>query len=127
DAAFRVDQFLLAREERVAVRADFEVQLVLGRTGLPLRAAGAPGLDVVVFRVNSFSHSELLTLFQETSILAQSRLCRCSSRPGTPDWSWSCPSSTAAAPWLRPGRAASGPSAAPIRGSDPLSRARAPP
>ena len=50
DAAFRVDQLLAAREERVAVRADFQVQLGLGRARLPRRAARAARLDVEVFR-----------------------------------------------------------------------------
>src|SRR5689334_15494234 len=44
-AAFRVDQLLLAREERMAVRADFEMQLFFGRSGLPRRAARAAGID----------------------------------------------------------------------------------
>ena len=60
DTAFGVEQLLPSREERVAVRADFEVQLLLGRPGLPGRAAGAAGLDVVVLRVDAFLHSELL-------------------------------------------------------------------
>ena len=47
DAAFRVDQLLPAGEERMAVVADFEVQLRLGRPGLPRRAARAPRLDLV--------------------------------------------------------------------------------
>src|SRR5437762_7817175 len=41
DAAFRVDQLLPAREERMTVRADFEMELGLGRAGYPRRAAGA--------------------------------------------------------------------------------------
>jgi hypothetical protein len=44
----------------VAVRADFEVQLRLGRPGLPGRPAGAPGFDVVVLGVNGFLHGGLL-------------------------------------------------------------------
>jgi hypothetical protein len=60
DAAFRVDELLPSRKERVAVRADFEVQLLLGRAGLPGRSAGAAGLDVVVLRVDGFLHNELL-------------------------------------------------------------------
>ena len=60
DAAFGVEQLLLAGEERVAARADFQVQLGLGRPGLPRRAARAARLDVVVLGVNAFLHSELL-------------------------------------------------------------------
>src|SRR5262252_3357667 len=65
DPAFRIDQLLFAREERMAVRADFEVQLRLRRAGLPFRSARAAGLDLVVLRVNSFSHSVLLALVQK--------------------------------------------------------------
>src|SRR5215471_12339504 len=60
DAAFGVDQLLLAGEERMAGGADFEVQLGFGRLGLEAVAARATRLDFVVFRVDSFSHSELL-------------------------------------------------------------------
>src|SRR6195256_1718784 len=59
-AAFGVDQLLLAREERVAARADFEMQLGLCRMRLPRGAAGAARLDLVVLRVNAFLHSALL-------------------------------------------------------------------
>jgi hypothetical protein len=43
DAPFGVHQLLPSREERMAVRADFQVQLFLGGSGLPGRTAGAPG------------------------------------------------------------------------------------
>src|SRR6188474_2930688 len=58
DAAFRVDQLLPAREERMAVRADFQVQLFLGRPGLPGRPAGAPGLYLVILGMNAFLHDK---------------------------------------------------------------------
>src|SRR5262245_33726226 len=57
DPAFRVDELLPAGEERVAIRADFEVQLLLGRPGLPSIAAGASSLDVVVLRVDTWLHN----------------------------------------------------------------------
>src|SRR5262249_34415204 len=60
DAAFGVDQLLPAGEERVAVGADFEVQVGLGRPGLPSRPARAPDLDFVVLGVKTFSHGVLL-------------------------------------------------------------------
>src|SRR5262245_53955856 len=63
DAALGVDQFLAAGEERVAVRADFEVQLVLGGSGLPSGSAGAARLDHVILRVNSFLHGRLLAWY----------------------------------------------------------------
>jgi len=57
-AAFGIDQLLPAREERVAIRADFEVQLRLGRPGFPGIAARAARLDLVIFRMNAFFHDE---------------------------------------------------------------------
>src|SRR3954466_14714499 len=60
DAAFGVDQLLPAGEKRMAVVADFEVQLRLGGPGLPRRAARATRLDLVVLRVNPFLHCRLL-------------------------------------------------------------------
>src|SRR5690348_791956 len=60
DPAFRIDQLLPAGEERVAVRADFEVKFGLGRAGLPGRPARAARLDVEVLRVDGFLHCELL-------------------------------------------------------------------
>src|SRR5688572_23803198 len=54
DAPLGVDELLPTGEERVAVRADLEVQLLLGRPGVPGRAAGAAGLDVVILRVDAF-------------------------------------------------------------------------
>src|SRR5687767_1075264 len=65
DPAFRIDQLLAAGEERMAVIADFEVQLRLRRTRLPGRAAGAPGLDLVVLGVNPFLHGWLLGTFRK--------------------------------------------------------------
>ena len=46
DAAGRVDQLLLAGEERMALRADLDAQLFLGRAGRPRRRRrSAPGPD----------------------------------------------------------------------------------
>ena len=67
DAAFRVDQLLPTREERMAVGADFQVQLLLGGPGLPGRTAGAPRLYLVVIRMNAFLHG--LAPFKETLII----------------------------------------------------------
>ena len=58
DATLGVHQLLPAREERVAVRADFQMQLFLGRPGLPGRTAGAPGLYLVIIRMNAFLHDK---------------------------------------------------------------------
>jgi hypothetical protein len=46
----------------MAVGADFEVQLGLGRSRLPGRAARAARFDLMVFRVDAFLHGELLGL-----------------------------------------------------------------
>src|SRR5512141_2150430 len=54
DASLGVHQLLAAREERVAVVTDLEVQLRLRGPGLPVGAAGAPGLDVEILGVNPF-------------------------------------------------------------------------
>jgi len=55
DATCGVDQLLLAREERVARRADFEHDVALvGRARLEDRSAGALDVDVLILRVNTF-------------------------------------------------------------------------
>src|SRR4051812_17804974 len=59
-APLGVDQLLAAREERVAGRADFEVQLRLGRPGLERVSTRATDLDLLVLRVNAFLHNKLL-------------------------------------------------------------------
>src|SRR5688500_15796264 len=56
DAAFGVDQLLAAGEERVAVRADVEVELLAGGAGRPRMAAGAVDGNFVVFRVEIRLH-----------------------------------------------------------------------
>ena len=60
-AAFRVNQLLPAREERVALIADFQVQLGLGLAGLERVPARAPDFDVVVLRMNAGLHGLLLS------------------------------------------------------------------
>src|SRR5688572_3909808 len=65
--ALGIQQLLPAREERVAIRADLQVQLFLGRLGLPCRTAGAPGLYLVIIRMNAFLHDQ--TPFKETMII----------------------------------------------------------
>ena len=55
DAAGGVDQLLLAGEERVAGRADFDDQVALVRgAGVELIAAGALDVNGFVLRVNRF-------------------------------------------------------------------------
>jgi hypothetical protein len=55
-----VNQLLLAREKRVALRADFDVQVFLARRARGKTvAAGALHLDFVVFRMDSLFHVPL--------------------------------------------------------------------
>ena len=68
DAAFRVDQLLTAGEERVAVRADFQVQFGLGRTRLPRRPARAARFDLEILRVDGFFHGALLASSGKTPL-----------------------------------------------------------
>src|SRR5437588_4078641 len=57
DSARRVNQLLLACEERVALRADFDVYVaLLRRARLERVAAGAVNRDVVVVWMNSLLH-----------------------------------------------------------------------
>src|SRR5580765_8066377 len=57
DAAGRINQLLLAGEERMAGRADFHVQVfLLGRPCFKTLAAGATYGYFFVFRVNSGFH-----------------------------------------------------------------------
>ena len=58
-ATSRIYQFLLAGKERVAIGADFQVKLWLGRARFPRCAARAARFDVEVFRVDSFLHCRL--------------------------------------------------------------------
>lgn len=54
-ATCRIDQFLLASEERMATGADFDVNVALvGRTRLKTSSAGALHADGVVLGVNPF-------------------------------------------------------------------------
>src|SRR6185295_17884405 len=61
-APFRINQLLPPGEERVAVVADFEVELRFGRPGLPGGAARTARLDFVVLRMNPLLHCRLLAL-----------------------------------------------------------------
>src|SRR5690606_38406718 len=58
-AALGVDQLLAAREERVAVGADLEVQILFGGAGLPRRAAGAVNRDLVVIGMDAGLHDRV--------------------------------------------------------------------
>ena len=59
DTALGIDQLLLAGEEGVAIRTDFESKLRLGRSRCPRCAAGTVGLDIEILRVNSCPHNAL--------------------------------------------------------------------
>lgn len=57
NASCRVDELLLTGEERVASRADFDVQVVFsGRAGFEALTASATNGYFVIFRVDSWFH-----------------------------------------------------------------------
>src|ERR1035437_2306533 len=60
DAAGCVDELGLAREERVAVGADFEAELVFRALSLPRGSARTVDVDLVVLGVDLFLHGPLL-------------------------------------------------------------------
>ena len=57
DAAFRVDELVLAREERVAARANFDLDVFLGGARLERVAAGASDLGLDVNGMNTLFHN----------------------------------------------------------------------
>src|ERR1041385_1585218 len=60
DAAGRVDELLFAGEERVALRADLDAQLLARRAGRPGLAAGAVDRNFLIFRVDLWLHCVFL-------------------------------------------------------------------
>src|SRR5436190_1378837 len=62
DAARRVDQLLLPREEWVAVRADLNAKLFLGRLRREGMPAGAVDENLVVLRVDALLHAGVLSI-----------------------------------------------------------------
>src|SRR5207244_2540001 len=62
DPAGGIDELLLAREERMARRADLDVDLGHGGTGLDDIAAGTDDLGLVVPRMNAFLHEKDATI-----------------------------------------------------------------
>jgi hypothetical protein len=63
-ASCGIDQLLFTREEGVAGRTDFDVQVALfGGAGLERLAAGAANGYLVIFGVNSWFHLTLVTLY----------------------------------------------------------------
>ena len=69
-ASGSVHKLLLARKERVALGADFHLQVILARgAGLKLVAAGAVYVDFVVFGMDSLFHFPRLPLYRRLSVL----------------------------------------------------------
>jgi hypothetical protein len=65
DASRRIDQLLFTSEERVASRANFDVQIaLLGGTGLECLATSTGNGYLDVFWVNSWFHITLSTLYR---------------------------------------------------------------
>src|SRR5262245_21082659 len=63
DASLGVDQLLASREKGMAGRADFEVQLGLGRARLERVATRAANLNLLILRVDPFLHCRLLRVW----------------------------------------------------------------
>jgi hypothetical protein len=61
DATRRVDEFLLARKERMAIRTNLKANLRLGRASLPRLAARAMDRRVHVLWMNIRFHGMLLS------------------------------------------------------------------
>ena len=71
DPAAGVDQLLLARVERVAVRADLDVQLGLGRAGRELVAAGAADVRLDVLGMDLGLHRVRLECLGSSAVRAE--------------------------------------------------------
>jgi hypothetical protein len=56
NATRRINQLLLTGKERMAVRADFDVNLLLGRTCRPGCAAGANDVTFLIFGMDTWFH-----------------------------------------------------------------------
>src|SRR2546423_4417006 len=77
NSARRVHKLLLAREERVALRADFDVYVaLLRRARLERVAAGAVNRDVVVVRMNSLLHFVSSSVRRAAGALKESHMIR---------------------------------------------------
>jgi len=77
DAARRVNQLLLAREERVALRADFDVDVaLLRRARLERAAAGAVDVRRVVVGMNSLLHFVSSSVRRAAGALKESHMIR---------------------------------------------------
>jgi hypothetical protein len=59
DPTLGVNQLLPSGEERMALRADFEVEILLGRPGFPRRAAGAVDGHLFVLGMDVLFHDRL--------------------------------------------------------------------
>ncbi len=59
DTSGRIDEFLLARKERVALRANFRVNFLHGAARLKGVAATAANLHNIIFWMNIFFHKLL--------------------------------------------------------------------
>ena len=56
DASAGIDELLLAGIERMALRADFNAQIIFGGTGMDFVSAGALYYDVFIRGMDSFLH-----------------------------------------------------------------------
>ena len=63
DASAGIDQLLLAREERVALRADFNLDILFGRQNLDHVAAVAGDGGLFAYRMDAFLCHVIFTSF----------------------------------------------------------------
>ena len=59
NAAAGIDQLLLASEEGVTLRADFHLDILLGRTCLNHITAGASNSSLLIIGMDSFLHARV--------------------------------------------------------------------
>ena len=59
DTTAGIDQLLLAREEGVTLRADFHLDILLGRTCLNHITAGASNSSLLIIGMDSFLHARV--------------------------------------------------------------------
>ena len=69
NAAAGIDQLLLASEEGVTLRADFHLDILLGRTCLNHITAGASNSSLLIIGMDSFLHARVHPLSDPVYLL----------------------------------------------------------
>src|SRR4051794_14811945 len=104
DASGRVHQLLLARVVRVAGRADLDVDVLAGRTGLPGVAAGAVHRDHLIIGMNIRLHGAPCLRSVVRSLVESPKIAECGAWINL--WPW-VPRTGCRVPARRPGEAVS--------------------